>query len=271
MKTQKLISFATAFLVFLVAVGSFALSYNALRQVAIDNGIQGNLSYVWPLLIDFSLIVFSLAVVNAYLHSQDTKKQWALVGVYTISTIGFNVAHAPANLQAQIVASIAPVSLFFSFEILMTQLKDSVKRQMIVKSIKDLQTDFTQRQTDLTLRVDTLSNEIDTRQIQLDKLTEQIQLKQGQLNKLNEQIEQSESVKSNSILQAKALQIEQAQIDKESRLSTLVDILRVSPDLPVSTIAEQLSVSRTTVYNDLSTLEQQGTVSKNGNGYRVTL
>ncbi len=116
-KANKTISITTATLVFLVAIGSFSLSYSALRDVAIQNGIDESLAYIWPLLVDFSMIVFSLSVVNAYLQSETTWKQWGLVGVYTIATVSFNVAHAPHDLQAQVVAAIAPVSLFFSFAI----------------------------------------------------------------------------------------------------------------------------------------------------------
>jgi len=176
------ISNITALLVFLVALGSFALSYNALQDMATGNGITGWLSYIWPLLIDFSLIVFSLSVVNAYLQSESTWKQWSLVGIYTIATIGFNVAHAPNNLLAQIVAAIAPVSLFFSFELLMGQLRNSVKKHGITRSIDQLNQryqaalqDFdqlTQQATEVTQEIDTLTQKRNTLIAEIDTVSE---------------------------------------------------------------------------------------------------
>lgn len=125
----KSIAWLTSLLVFAVALGSFILSYNALYQVAIDNGINPQLAYIWPLLVDFSLVVFSLAVVTAHLYSESTRKQWLLVAIYTIATVLFNCLHAPDNLLARVIATVPPVSLFFSFELLMMQLKNSMVRR----------------------------------------------------------------------------------------------------------------------------------------------
>jgi hypothetical protein len=83
------------------------------------------------LLIDASLIVFSLAVVNAHLHTESTARQWALVALYTVATIAFNILHAPPTPLARVVAVIAPLSLFFSFETLMRMLKNSVTRATV--------------------------------------------------------------------------------------------------------------------------------------------
>ena len=125
----KLIAYLTSILFSLVAIGSFALSYNALRAIAIANGIPDNwLGDIWPLLVDVSLVVFSLAVVTAHLYSESTRKQWMLVTIYTIATVMFNMLHAPDNLLARVIAAIPPVSLFFIFELLMEQLKNSVTR-----------------------------------------------------------------------------------------------------------------------------------------------
>ena len=131
MNLTKLIAWLTSILFSLVAIGSFALSYNALRAIAIANGIPDNwLGDIWPLLVDVSLVVFSLAVVTAHLYSESTRKQWMLVTIYTIATVMFNMLHAPDNLLARVIAAIPPVSLFFSFELLMEQLKNSVSRKV---------------------------------------------------------------------------------------------------------------------------------------------
>lgn len=124
----KLLAWLTAILVSLIALISFILSYNVLQEVAIKYGVNPQLSYLWPLLIDFSLVVFSLAVVTAHLHSESTWRQWLLVGLSTITTTGYNYLHAPDNIVAHTVAIIPPLMLFFSFEMLMLQLKNSIQR-----------------------------------------------------------------------------------------------------------------------------------------------
>jgi len=251
-KIVKVISVVTALLVFLLAIGSFALSYNALQDMAVKNGITGWLSYVWPLLIDASLIVFSLAVVNAHLQSESTVKQWLLVGLYTIGTVAFNVLHAPDNLQSRVVAAIAPVSLFFSFELLMSQLKSSVQKY------------------GLTLNVNQLTDLLHTRQSEVDRLIDTIEQLRVDIEQLKADKKVLNSVDFDTILQAQQGRQAQVEQDRQARLDTLVNILKSQPDVKVSTLADDLRVSRTTIYNDLSTLEQQGVINKNGSGYRVT-
>lgn len=179
MKANQIISYLTAGLVLAVALGSFALSYNALHGLAIQNGINGSLSYIWPLLIDASLIVFSLAVVNAYLQSESTYKQWGLVGIYTIATIGFNILHAPNDIQSRIVAAIAPISLFFSFEILMSQLRNSVKRSSLLESVKQLEERFTLAKAKIH---DRFTQERKALYNKLEELTQQVDNKSKELS-----------------------------------------------------------------------------------------
>jgi len=131
----KFIAWLTSSLVLLVALMAFTLSYHALQSIASANGIPVMLSYVWPLLIDFSLVVFSLCVVTAHLHSESTWRQWSLVGLATILTCTYNYLHAPANLIAQSIAIVPPVMLFFSFELLAMQLKNSIQRIHKVESL----------------------------------------------------------------------------------------------------------------------------------------
>lgn len=136
--TNKLISGITAFLVFILAVGAFVLSYSALRVLAAENGLSGWQSYLWPLMIDFALVVCSLAVLRANLQNERAVYPWLLVFLYSASTIGFNVIHAPDNLIARLVAVVAPVSLFLSFELFVSMLRAEVKRHNALKSLETI-------------------------------------------------------------------------------------------------------------------------------------
>lgn len=84
----KKISILTALLVSFVALSSFSLSYSSLRALALENGISGPLSYLWPILIDCWIIVIILRGISVYLQSEKTWKQWAIVGFHTILTVG---------------------------------------------------------------------------------------------------------------------------------------------------------------------------------------
>jgi hypothetical protein len=135
---DTLISIITALLVGLLALGALLLSYNALRGVAAAYGLTGWQSYIRPLLLDFALLVFSLAVVrNALLHEK-TLWPWSLVGLYTAATVAFNILHAPHNPVTRVAAVVAPLSLFLSFETLMSQLKSEVRRRAALHSLAGL-------------------------------------------------------------------------------------------------------------------------------------
>ncbi len=61
---------------------------------------------------------------------------------------------------------------------------------------------------------------------------------------------------------------EQARVQREQRkkevMDRLVQILSEAPNTPVTAIAEQLNISRTTVYNYLRELEEAGRIRRNG-------
>jgi len=138
-KTNKFISRLTAVLVFALAVGAFVLSYAALRDLAAHNGLNDWRAYIWPLMLDAALVVCSLAVLRANLQSERAVYPWFLVGLYTLATIAFNVAHAPTNTMGRLVAVVAPLSLFLSFELFVSMLRSEVKHYNALRALQDIQ------------------------------------------------------------------------------------------------------------------------------------
>jgi hypothetical protein len=134
------------FLVSLLAIGAFALSYNALYGVASSHGIPGGLAYVWPLLIDGAIVVFSISVVRASLLRERAWWPWALVIVFTAGTVFFNILHfVPINrplLVSITIAIIAPVGLVLAFETVMGMLKSNVARREFVQSIAQIEAEM---------------------------------------------------------------------------------------------------------------------------------
>ena len=128
----KLLSILTGLLTLTIAIIGFTLSYNALWQVAIDYGIPVNLAPLWPLLIDATLIVFSIGVLNSVVNNGGTRGGWVLVGVFTLLTLIFNAVHVftpeyVKPLVKLLVAFVPPVAMFLAFERLMFQVGDNLR------------------------------------------------------------------------------------------------------------------------------------------------
>ncbi len=118
---------ATA-LVLIIVAAAFALSYTALVELAIEAGIPSTLAPLWPLCLDAFMAVASLVVLRRELDGQPTRWAWAVVGVVTALSIGFNVLHAPHNLVSQAVYALPPAVVFASFELLMSLIKMDLRR-----------------------------------------------------------------------------------------------------------------------------------------------
>ncbi|PBC84282.1 Protein of unknown function [Streptomyces sp. KS_16] len=87
----------------LLAAFAFALSYDALRQMAVAVHIRGLLTYAFPLVIDGFIAIGVGALLM--LRTAPTRSRayvWALVGVATVTSIWANALHAVRlNQQAR--------------------------------------------------------------------------------------------------------------------------------------------------------------------------
>ena len=112
------LSIFSLMLVLALAAGAFALSYAGLKDLASTNGVDPNLVWVWPLVLDGAIIVFSICAFRAGVCGESIAYPMFLVVLSTIASIGFNVLHAPvpegagmwskAALVPRIMASIPP-------------------------------------------------------------------------------------------------------------------------------------------------------------------
>jgi hypothetical protein len=175
------ISKLTSWLVGILAGIAFILSYNALQGIALAAGLSWWLSLLWPLLVDFALVVFSLSVVRASLLNERPWWPWCLVAVSTIATIVFNLVHVSPGVDLQLirwsVAVMPPVALFLSFESLMGMVKSGVRRQEYTEKIEDLALQRDKMQDTL----DNLTGEIGHAQDKLTTLNGQVEDKREEL------------------------------------------------------------------------------------------
>ncbi|MCB8927644.1 MAG: DUF2637 domain-containing protein [Ardenticatenaceae bacterium] len=119
-RINHLISLVSALLVLFLAGSAFFLSFESLKDLAVQIGIAEAIAWLYPAIIDGAIIVFSLSVLRANLTRERPVYPWVLVSLFTLLSVVLNIIHAQRELLAQFLAAIPPVALFLSFELLLT-------------------------------------------------------------------------------------------------------------------------------------------------------
>jgi Protein of unknown function (DUF2637) len=107
--------------VIVLAAAAFTLSYDALHQRALDSRVRPALAWLWPVVIDGTIVVALLTVLAAKRAVARAGYPWALAGLFSLASVAFNVAHAPDRPVAQLVFAMAPVALVLTTHLLMQQ------------------------------------------------------------------------------------------------------------------------------------------------------
>ncbi len=276
MKATKVISIASSGLVFALAVVSFVLSYDNLLALAVGSGaIDARLGFLWPFVVDGALVVFSLAVLRNSLLGERALWPFALVVIFSAASVGLNIAHAPADLLARIIASVAPVALLLSFETLMSQVKSEVRRSGVSQTLRTMQEAVSLAQaelTDLGQQADNLSAQRDTLAAEIDTLKkERRAVKRGVLsaNDTGDGITAGGFVPGD--LEALGLANDTRQAQKETRQAQLVGIIESERGISYPDLAQRLGVSVATIKRDVAELSQAGRIKRNGHGLEPVL
>jgi hypothetical protein len=127
-------------LVLAIGAGAFILSYDALLAVARQNGQPIDKAWIWPLLIDAPLVVFTLGLLVYQLMRERVRFWWLLVAGYTLATIAFNLAHAPETVLGRVVAVVAPLGLFLTTEALRHLARTIIERGAAIQGLAELVT-----------------------------------------------------------------------------------------------------------------------------------
>lgn len=290
MKT-KIIAWLTGILTISLAAFGFVLSFNALADLAAQHGIS--IPWLFPLIVEAAVIVFSLNATYRSLHGESAKWQWALIIGSSLLAGTFNVLHSQPDLISRSMSAMPSLFLLLSFETFLGQVKHAVKLSNSVKSlselteaieqkrreadrqVSELNTTIEQKRQELTQTIEQKQQELDAlvsaKQDELNKLTVSIEHNRATVEQLKADIKQLKSVQSSTIEQARQAQVEQSAQAIEQRRGLIVNILKTEGDIGVSAIAERVNTSRGTLYNDLSALTESGIIHKNGNGWEVTL
>jgi Protein of unknown function (DUF2637) len=107
--------------VLVLAAAAFTLSYDALHQLALDSRVRPGLAWMWPTVIDGTIVVALLTILAAKRAAARTGYPWALAGLFSAASVAFNIAHAPDRPVARLVFAMAPVALVLTTHLLMQQ------------------------------------------------------------------------------------------------------------------------------------------------------
>src|SRR5512132_4268207 len=81
--------------VLVLAAAAFTLSYDALHQLALDSRVRPALAWLWPVVIDGTIVVALLTVLAAKRAAARAGYPWTLAGLFSAASVAFNIAHAP--------------------------------------------------------------------------------------------------------------------------------------------------------------------------------
>jgi FtsZ-binding cell division protein ZapB len=240
---------AVSVAVALIALGSFTLSFTALLALATGNGIPAGLGWIWPLIVDLSMVIYTAAILVAQLQHRNAKLPIALTIFYALVTITGNVLHAPSTPLGWFVASLPPLSLILGSEMLRVMSHHIITRKGTLDTLAALSNEVDA----LTVQRDTLTSQCVKLQVQMETLKSETQaLKIGQ-----------NSPKIDTLNIARETQ-------RQARLDTLLAFLSNNPHASLTQAAAGIGASRQTVSNYVSELNEAGKLSKNGHGWEVS-
>ncbi|MDT5078963.1 MAG: hypothetical protein QOJ80_3600 [Mycobacterium sp.] len=139
-----------------IGVASFVLSFAALRDLAARAGISERLAWLWPLIVDGTILQATMAVVAlAGRRDQDRSRRyfWKVLASSAAVSVGANALHAviPGSAPlspwlAAAIAVVAPVSLLASTHGLSLLIRvsgpvDSVRRRSELATVEAPQQD----------------------------------------------------------------------------------------------------------------------------------
>ena len=242
MTTNRLIAWLTGILTLSLAVFSFILSFNALTDLAAQHKVS--IPYLFPFLVEFAVVIFSLNALYRSLNGESATWQWTLIIGSSLLAGTFNVVHAEANLVSQTMAAMPSLFLLLSFETFLGQLKHSVKRTNVIKSIEQLKTELEQ-----------LSGNLQTLQRQKATIAQQL----------------TDLEKQKKTVQHTALNAHNAKTvqDKQQALNALLNFYRSNPNATLAEAGAAIYRAKSTVSNYLDELEQNGLLHRNGQGVEV--
>jgi hypothetical protein len=230
----------------------FIVSFGALQDLAAENGV--NYPFMFPLMIDLSLIIFNLIALRSSLYGERNRYAWALVVVATTISVLLNVVHASRTPLAMFMASLPPLFILAAFHLVVMRVEQSARRNGVVMTLAKLDRLIAQTRTEheqLTVQKDAIQDEIGQHHEQLTAVQAELAAAQRELAQLK--LERSKVPND----QSKQPSLDD---DIEARRERLQALLNdPSVQMTQAEMAEKLGVSLSTVRRDLHSLNGQVT------------
>ncbi len=232
---------AVVIAVALIALGSFSLSFTALYALATDQGIPSLLGWIWPLIVDLSMVIYTAAILVAQLQRRKARLPISLTIFYGLVTIIGNILHAPTTWLGWFVASLPPLSLILGTEMLRTMAHHMILQRGAVNTLTELKT------------------QIGTCRTELDKLVGQIEDRQNRLTELKQVTNAEAMTETGAFVNGDSAALDKANAVKMSKVkerrSKVLTMWQKGMDK--ADIAQALEVSVRTVGRDISALNGQ--------------
>lgn len=194
-RTVRLLSKVTSALVAVLAAGAFALSFDSLQQLAHEHGVSAGLTWVWPLVLDGAIAVFSLSVLRCSLHREKARYEMSLVVCATVASLAFNMLHAQDGSVAKLMGAVPPLALFASFELVVRQIRSEVERTACLTSRSELSSQLEH----LSQQRDTLEGQVQQLSARRDSL--KLELRQAKSASVHELLDKANEAKEDKIRQ----------------------------------------------------------------------
>jgi len=217
-----------AFAVALIALGSFAWSFMALKALAADNGAPGSLGWIWPLIVDTSMLIYTAAILVAQLQQRGAKLPTALTIFYSVVTITGNILHAPPTALGWFVAALPPLSLIFGAEMLRTMSHHIILQRGALAGLQALQAQTREAAAGLQQ----IERQIERKTVQLDRLNDDIKAaKSDNIKKMQQKAQQKRQAKIET-RRAEVLQLLQSgNSDKQIAATLGRDVRTIRADI----------------------------------------
>ena len=120
----------------IVVLIPFIVSFGALKELAAENGV--NYPFMYPLMIDLSLIIFNLIALRSSLYGERNLYALVLVVVATVISVVLNTVHAPRELLPMFMAALPPLFILAAFHLVVVRIEQSAKNGRAILTLEKL-------------------------------------------------------------------------------------------------------------------------------------
>lgn len=127
-RTEKWIRFSAIAVMFIVAVASMVLSFDGLRKLATEAKISEQLAFLFPVIVDGTIIMASLAILRMNLSGQRAVLGWVTMFLGTGLSIAGNVISVRnEGVIAMGTHALPPILLATSLELFLSLIRTNIK------------------------------------------------------------------------------------------------------------------------------------------------